>query len=251
MLEKKLKSRLKLISLFKKLNIKNGDNVVFHSNIAGLYQFEKKINFKICDFFLKFILEYIGPTGTLLIPTYNYKFTQGKKYSRKKSVSQVGTFGNLLIKKYFKSRTFAPIFNHLVFGNLKDEIFNCDDKETFGDNSVFSKLIKKNFKIICFCCSANSMTFIHFIEKKMNVNYRFNKFFTGFVEKKKIKIKYFAGKKKFDYIIKQKKILNLIDNKQFIEASFGKFKCYSVNTNFLFKKLKKKILKKNNYLIDN
>lgn len=251
MSKKKLKISNKLDFLFKKLDIKKGDNIIFHSNTAGIYQYKEKLNKKTCDLFLKFILNYIGPKGTLLIPTYNYRFTEREDYDRKKSKCQVGMFGNILLKKYFKSRTFAPIFNHLVFGKLKKDLFNCDYQEVFGDKSIFSKMYENNFKIICFCCPVNAMTFIHFIEKKMNVNYRFNKYFWGSIEKKKIKIKYYVGKKNINYSLKEKNILNIVNLKEFKEVSFGKFKSYSVNTHYLFKKLKEKIKKQNNYLIKN
>ena len=212
MLNKKLKSTSKLISLFKRLNLKKNDNIIFHSNISGLYQYEKKININICKLFLKTILNYIGKEGTLLIPTYNYNFTKGKTYERNKTDCQVGLLGNILLKKFYKSRTYDPVFSHLVFGKLKKDLFNCDYKESFGDRSIFSKIIQKKFKIVCFCCSVNNITFIHYIEKK---------------------------------------ILKLINNRQFRSTTFGKFNSYCVKSDFIFKKLKKIINKQNNYLIEN
>ena len=159
----------------------------------------------------------------------------------KKSISQVGLFGNILLKKFYKSRTFDPIFSHLVFGKMKKELFSCKYDEVFGEKSVFNKIQKKNFKIVSFCCSPQSITFLHYIEKKLNVYYRYDKVFEGVSEKIKIKIKYYVGKKNVDYLIKEKKILNLINRKQFKEISFGRFKVYSVNANYLFNVLKKKL----------
>ena len=250
MYKKKLKNIKKLNNLFSRLNIKKGENLVFHSNIAGLDQFEKKQK-KNKDYeeFLKFLINYIGKNGTLLIPTYNYDFTKGKKYQRRTTKSQVGTFSNILLKKYYKSRTFDPIFSHLVFGKLKKEIFNCKSNEVFGDESIFEIIYRKKFKIISFCCSPSSITFLHFIEKKLKVNYRYDKFFEGFCEGKKIKVKYYVGKKKINYFIKEKKVLNLVDNKQFKKVLFGRFNTFVVKANYLFKILKKKIDKDQNYLI--
>ena len=252
MLKKKLKSNIYLKSLFNSLNIKKNDNIVLHSNIAGLYQFEGKIQKKHYIFFLNFILNFIGKNGTLLVPTYNYDFTKGIPYNRKKTNSQVGAFGNALIKKYFKLRTFDPIFSHLVFGKLKKEIFSCKHDEAFGEKSVFAKLKKKNFKIICFCCSTNNITYLHYLEKKFNVKYRFNKIFKVIDKKKKLQIsKYYVGKKNYNYSLKEKNILNILNNKEFRQASFGRFKSYSVTVNYLFNKIKDRIHKKNNYLISN
>ena len=252
MLKKKLKSEDRIKKLLKKLNIKKYDNVLLHSNIGGLYQYENEITLQNCDLFLKIILKLIANKGTLLIPTYNYDFTKGGLVDRKTTKSEVGKLSNTLLKKYYKFRTFAPVFSHLVFGDLRDRIFKCDYKEVFGNQSIFSLIHKKNFKIICFCCSVSTITFLHFIEKKLNVKYRKNKFFEGYINsKKKLKIKYFAGIKKIDYRIKEKNLLKLIDGKKFKVENFGRFKVYSVNSKYLYDLIKKQIKKQNNYLINN
>jgi len=251
--KKKLKQINRLNFLFNKLDIKKKDSIILHSNFAGIYQFEKSSKKKLFSLFLNFLIKRIGKDGTLLIPTYNYNFTKGIAYDREKSGCQVGSFGNYLIKNYYENRTFEPIFNHIVFGKLKKEIFNLTIDETFGNKSIFSLMRKKNFKIVCFCCSPNNMTFIHFIEKKMNVRYRFNKYFNGYLKnkklKKEIKLKYFVGKKKNNYTLKESKILSILDNKNFIEVNYGRFNCYSVTAKYLTDKLKIKINKKNNFLI--
>ena len=100
---------------------------------------------------------------------------------------------------------------------------------------------------------SSDITFLHYLEKKNNVKYRFDKTFSGKVRYKsetmKIKIKYFVGKKKIDYSIKDKNLINLVDNKNFIEESFGRFSCYSVNTVYLNNILKKKLKTNSSFLI--
>ena len=253
MLKKKFKQIKKLNLLFDKLKIGKKDSIVLHSNFAGIYQYEKFFSNKLYNYFLKFLLKRIGKSGTLLIPTYNYKFTNGIVYDPKKSLSQVGSFSNYLIKHHSKNRTYEPVFNHLVFGKKRKLIFNCNTNESFGNNSVFSIIEKYNFKILCFCCPPSKITLIHYIEKKMNVKYRYDKYFLGNVKiknkKRKIALKYHVGKKQTNYKLKEKKILNLIDNKNFIETNYGRFNCYSVNAKYLVQVLTNKLKNKNNYLI--
>ena len=67
--------------------------------------------------------------------------------------------------------------------------------------------------------------------------------------KKKIVYKYFVGKKKYDYSFKEKKINNLRDHINFIKRDFGRFECYSVSCDYLFKSIGKKIKKDKNFLI--
>ena len=66
------------------------------------------------------------------------------------------------------------------------------------------------------------MTFIHFIEKKMNVDYRFNKNFKSFVKinNKNIKVKYnyFLGKKNINYNLNEKKITQMLKTKIIVKS---------------------------------
>ena len=119
MSKKNFKQIKKLNSLFDRLKVGKNDSIVLHSNFAGIYQYEKSFDNKLYEKFLNFLLKRIGKKGTILIPTYNYDFTKGKIFNREKSKSNVGSFGNYLIKQYSKNRTFEPIFSHIVFGKLK------------------------------------------------------------------------------------------------------------------------------------
>tara|TARA_A100001015_G_scaffold129185_1_gene143316 strand:+ start:2271 stop:3029 length:759 start_codon:yes stop_codon:yes gene_type:complete len=250
--KKKFNNLKQLSNLFQKLGIKKKDNVILHFNFAGLMQFSNNQN-KISKDFLSFLKKYLGPKSTILIPTYNYDFAKGKTYNRKLSPSHVGLFGNILLKKYFRNRTYEPIFNHIVFGNAKKEIFECNTKEAFGPKSIFELMKKKNFKIICFCCSPITVTFLHYIENVNKVRYRFEKSFTGKIifNKKKIVInyKYYVGKKHINYIIKNKKILKIFKKKPAKIWKFGKFECYSIGSRNLYNIVSKEIKNDERFLI--
>ena len=251
MSQKNLNKKLKL--LFKSLKIKKGDKIIIHSNIAGLLQFYGNSKEAACKVFFSFLKKYLGKKGVIIIPTYNYQFTKNKKFNIETSPSEVGFFSNYLLKKYWKKRTFDPIFSHLIFGKIKKYNVKRVHLEAFGYDGIFASLLENNFKILCFCCSTERITFIHFIEYIFKVPYRYVKKFKNFLEYKKIKkkivYKYFVGKKKYDYSIKEKKINNLRDNINFIKRDFGRFECYSVSCDYLFKSIGKKIKKDKNFLI--
>lgn len=256
-MSKKKKFQQKIKSLFKDLQIKKNDNLILHSNTAGIFQFinlkkekEKKVYY---NFFFKLIKKIIGKNGTILIPTYNYDFTNGKIYDKKKTPSQVGSLSNYLLKKNYKNRSNEPIFSHLIFGKLKKKLMKSNLSETFGNESIFAKIAKFNFKILCFCCSPRNITFLHYIEREANVKYRYNKTFKGFLlkNKKKIrfKIKYFARKNKKKYNINEKNLAKLFNKKEFLVRKFGKFLCYSVSCDYLLETIKKKIFYDNFFLV--
>ena len=252
MSQKNLNKKLK--HLFKSLKIKKNDKIIIHSNIAGLSQYykgNKNIN---CKLFISFLKRYIGKKGIIVIPTYNYQFTKNKKLNHKTSTSEVGFFSNYLLTKNLKKRTLDPVFSHIIFGKIKNFDSKKINTEAFGKDSLFNSFIKENFKIICFCCSTDRITFLHHIEYLLKVPYRFVKKFKGvfFQNNSKIEIsyRYNVGKKNYDYSLKEKRINKLIDQKNFIKSYFGRFECYSVNCIYLYNNLKSKIKINKKFLIN-
>ena len=251
MLKKRKKLKNNLEKLFNKLGIKRGNKIILHSNAAGLFQYINKKDS--LDIFYKSLIRKLGPKGVLAIPTYNYDFARGVTFNKNKSSSQVGYFTNYMLKKKPSTRTNDPIFSHLIFGKNIKQFKNANNLEVFGKESIFGLFEKFNFQILCFCCSPSSITFIHYIENLMDVKYRFKKKFTGKIKNangiKKISILYNVGKKNINYRIKDKNLMPLIDNINFVEAKFGRFICYSVKAKHLSKIIKKKISLNQNFLI--
>lgn len=248
----KLKNKLKI--LLKSFKIKSGDNLIIHSNSAGLFQFSNSRNYSIIDNFIKIILKKIGPKGTLLIPVYNYQFTQKRKYSINYP-SEVGKIGNYLLKNNIKNRTHEPIFNHIVFGKLKKKFFEAELFDCFGLNSSYDLMKKYNFKIICFCCTPNNITFLHYIEQMCKVSYRYRKKFKGFLVKKnnkkeKITLEYYVGKKSIDYSIKNKNFDQFIKKNIILKSNFGYFSNYMISAQKLFMIISQKINIKEKFLIE-
>ena len=243
-----------LNSLFGKLNVKKNDNIFLHLNSCGLINYRnKKKSFKV--FFDK-IINKIGKDGTLIIPTYNYDFTKNKIFNSDLYNSQVGEMTNFFMKKYKCYRTKNPVFSHAVYGNLQVLFKSANNKEAFsGKNNFFSMIMKKKFKIFGFCTNVNNITFIHYIEKKLNVTYRFDKnFYSKIIENgklKKFKYKYFVGKKKFDYTLKHQQIYDLFcKSNYFYHTTFNRLFCYSIPSRTCFSLIKRKVLKNHYFLIE-
>jgi aminoglycoside 3-N-acetyltransferase len=251
LLKKDLKKKLNNLLNFFKIN--KGDNLIIHSNSAGLFQFSLKINVKLINDFHKTILKKIGKNGTLLIPTYNYDFTKTKRYSLK-NYSKMGLISNHLLKKNLKNRTMEPIFNHLVFGKLRNKFMEANIHECFGKNSSFDLMLKNNFKILCFCCTPDKITFLHYIEKCSAVKYRYDKIFLGVFQPTKnksreIRLKYNVGKKSLNYRIKNKNLSTFVKKGLIKKKNFGNFECYLIKAKKLKKIVQEKINISENFLI--
>ena len=75
MLEQKLKKELN--KLLDNLNIKKKNNLIIHSNSAGLLQYNKNKR-KVFDLFWNVLKKRVGNEGTVVFPTYNYNILSNK-----------------------------------------------------------------------------------------------------------------------------------------------------------------------------
>ena len=136
-------------------------------------------------------MQIIGNDGTLINPTYTYtisKIRHGVNFKKKENFSlqsetQLGFFSNYIVKKKIGLRSEDPFFSCIAIGKKNKEIVKNISTNSFDENSVFSRLLKLNVKFLNF--NFNGYTFIHYIERKLKVKYRFDKEFTGFIQKNK------------------------------------------------------------------
>jgi aminoglycoside 3-N-acetyltransferase len=93
------------------------------------------------------------------------------------------------LTEYFRnaesvSRTAHPIFSVAIWGKRKGDYMEVG-MDSFGDDSIFAKLHQNDGKIVIFGSPfITSCTFIHYIEQKHGVPYRYFKTFTGMIRDK-------------------------------------------------------------------
>lgn len=240
----------------RKVGIKKGDILLVHSDstpVFKLYDPNSLVN--PLDLLKRCFLDILGPTGTLVVPTFNYDFCKGKPYSHKKSMSQVGMFTNYILRDNASHRSFHPIFSFAAIGSDAKNICNNVSKSSLGRGSVFHKLHKINTKIVFFNLDIESCTFVHYVEESLSVNYRFLKNFKGKVKKENIEwedsfefyvryldrevIPYFA--RLGDYLESKNKM-----NKVFL---FDKYPISLVKADDIYQAIKKNIVKNPYYLL--
>ena len=59
-------------------------------------------NIKSFDIFFRYLKRRVGENGSIVIPTYNYNFTNKKIFDYEKSKSQVGLLSNYFLKNFLK-----------------------------------------------------------------------------------------------------------------------------------------------------
>lgn len=161
------------------LNIKKGDVILLTSDITDLFlKCQEHGEVMDINILLDKFQEALGDQGTLLIPTYNWGFCQGRPFDYKKTPSKTGAIGNAALRRKDFIRTKHPIYSFAVWGKDAERLFAMDNKESFGPDSPFAYLEQVNAKNVFIGASLrNSFTYIHYIEQKLNAPYRFSKIF--------------------------------------------------------------------------
>jgi aminoglycoside 3-N-acetyltransferase len=162
------------------MDIKKGDIVLLSSDITDLYIQCKKHGERFdINLLINRFQEAVGKAGTLLIPTYNWGFCQGKTFDYRHTPSKTGVIGDTALKRADFIRTKHPIYSFAVWGKDADYLFSLDDIESFGSRSPFAYLEHNHAKnaFIGGATLRNCFTYVHYIEQKYGAPYRFSKLF--------------------------------------------------------------------------
>ena len=138
--------------------------------------------------FLDALVDKVGKDGTILVSTYNWDYCQGKIFDSKKTSSQVGGLGNTAIKRDDFKRTKHPIYSFCVKGKDSNYLTSIDPKNAFGKGTVFEYLYNNKAKNLFIGLDyKKALTFVHFPEEIVGVDYRYQKeFVSDYVEDGKL-----------------------------------------------------------------
>ena len=99
-----------------------------------------------------------------------------------------GALSNIALRRKDFKRS-KNQFIHLQYGKNKNKICSLSHKSCFSLKSPFGYLIKNNAKNLCIGMNfRDAFTFVHVVEQKIGVNYRYFKTYNGnIIEKNKKK----------------------------------------------------------------
>jgi aminoglycoside 3-N-acetyltransferase len=169
------------------IGLKKGDLVFSHSNIGyfGIIEGEKSVD-NAFNTILNALFDVIGETGTLVVPTFTYSFSQGQIFDYDQTQSDCGIFTEKLRNLPQSYRSEDPNVSVTAIGYLAKEITENIPENTYGENSFFARFYQRK-GVICNLNFDAGSTFIHYVERCLNVPYRFDKTFTGIFIKNGIK----------------------------------------------------------------
>ena len=167
--------------IVKQFDLSEGDRIWLSSDVtklAFLVQTETGERFN-AESQLHSFKKAVGEEGTLMLPTFNYEFSNKGKYDFVNSRGTTGALGNIALKKCGFRRTQYPIHSFAVWGKDANMLCEMNNRNSFGEDSPFGYCEKNNVIQLMLGTDWTSMTFVHYAEARCNVPYRFTKTFTG------------------------------------------------------------------------
>lgn len=129
---------------------------------------------------LESFLNVLGPSGTLLLPLFNFDFAKGVAFDIRHTASHMGALTEVGRLHKGAVRTGHPIYSFAVIGAKANQFAGLNNFSGYGSDSPFALLRQLGGKIASLDLSdQHSMTFYHHVEEMNAVEYRHHKEFTG------------------------------------------------------------------------
>ncbi len=171
----------KLVSDWRAAGIEEGDTLLLHSSLKRTLIKYARAGYKLTpDAILSSFIEALGPSGTLILPLFNFSFTNGLTFDIRHSPSHMGALTESGRTMTGSVRTGHPVYSFSAIGKHTDAFRGIDNQSGYGTDSPFAKLRELDGKIgILNLSDQNSMTFYHHVEEMNDVPYRHHKSFSG------------------------------------------------------------------------
>ena len=170
--DENLKSALKKVDADQCETLFIHSDIMFGRLIAGIKRKE------ILECLYK-IIESLG-VKNIIVPTFTYSFCNKENYDIENSKTIMGALNEYIRKKEGRYRTIDPLLSISVPNKLKEK-FSSISEHSLGEGSAFDVLHNMDdVKFLFFGAEmGDCFTFVHYVEKMMNVPYRFDMPFEG------------------------------------------------------------------------
>jgi len=172
---------LDIQAALKSAGVQVGDTLMVHSDLKAFGKLIPGVGRQdFLDAFLTALFETVGPKGHLILPTFSYSFCKKKDFDPEETPSTVGILTEAFRKLPGVARSLDPIFSVAVSGPDK-EFFTQVGCNCFGPQCIFEKLYERKGKLLLLG-ETFDITFIHFVEQRLGITYRYIKPFSGNVK---------------------------------------------------------------------
>ena len=167
------------------VGLRKGDTVFMHSNVAWLGKLvnAKSLN-QIAEQIINCIVGFIGPSGTLVLPSFTYSHSSNKPFDYNKTPSNCGCLSEYL-RLNGGIRNEDPNVSIVSYGLNSKHFALCSPINTYSSEGIFALLEEFESKLLNINFNSAS-TYLHYIERCQNVPYRFDKSFSNLFIKENI-----------------------------------------------------------------
>jgi aminoglycoside 3-N-acetyltransferase len=176
-------TRSEIVESLRNAGIEDGDSVFSHNNLGFFGTLDGAGSKKeYCETFYGAIRDVIGDSGTFVVPTFTYSFTDGDFFDPAETASDMGMLSEYVRTHPDSSRSPDPNFSVAAIGP-KAEYFTTDlSTHSFGRNSFWERFLA----VAGTFCNLNfdaASSFLHYVERCLNVSYRWDKPFAGTIRR--------------------------------------------------------------------
>lgn len=170
-----------LRSRLEELGVTRNDRLFVHSSLVHLGRPARDLR-AVAPACIRLLDDLVGPGGALGMPTFSYSYLNDEVFHIERSPSAVGALTELFRTSLGVQRTSDPIFSAAFlrppaeFGPLFEvpRGWNC-----FGEDGMFAHLLRADFRLLFLGIGFEFCTFIHHVEQRLGVGYRYLKRFEG------------------------------------------------------------------------
>lgn len=179
-------SQSDLVDGLRRIGIGQGDTVYTVVNLAKLGKAKGcDTTEEHCQCLWRALEEVVGPSGTILVPTYTFSFCRGEVFDLQGSPSVKGPWSPTTeFLEYVRLlpgaiRSADPIHSVTGIGVHAADILSDVPPTCFGEDSVPDRLRRLGAKICAVGVGLHESNFQHHVEEIVGVPFRFKKLFTG------------------------------------------------------------------------
>lgn len=211
--------------------IEKGDIVLLASDVKkialGALKAKEKFDFQLL---INLVQDKIGETGTLLFPTYNWGFCQGKTFYYRETKSATGSLSQLALERKDFIRTKHAFYNFAVWGKDARLLYEMDDHNSFVGNTPFCYLHNaQNAKMLSIDVNlTHCLTFVHYVEECNKAPYRFKKVFVSDYADEEGKVE----QRSYSMYVRDLDINGIVDFSKLEELLLQKGLLYRKNVNY-------------------
>ena len=193
------------------LGIPRGVALMVHSDAMVVAQFAGMGNAAGISAFWAYLEQWLG--GHLLVPTFSYSPMTGECFDPVQTPSKVGLMTELFRLREGVVRTLDPIFSIAISGPQGSALVARECHDCFGQESPFGWLEEQDGWLLGLGCHPDRITFTHYVEQQLGVDYRFMKRFEGDVREQGMVRPWYC-----DYFVRRLDLASEIDLSRLVEA---------------------------------